>query len=113
MRFFNMFNELCSKVTSIFNINSYCRNQDKVHLILDGLDVKMNRCFNYDIPHEVSIFIPRAEIRKKIKNGDRVEETEIILNSITVVHSPQRPSNKEDDSLAKPPEPPKNEIIIK
>lgn len=66
----------------------------------------MERCFAYDLPHEVSVFVPRAELRKTIKEGDREEEIEILLNSITVVSSPQRPSNEEErpPELPQPPE---------
>lgn len=68
----------------------------------------MERCFAYDRPHEVSVFVPRAELRKTIKEGEREEEIEILLNSITVVSSPQRPSNQNENNsspqLSNPPE---------
>lgn len=81
-----------------------CRNNDEIYLNLDGLEIMVNRCFAYDKPHEVSVFVPRAELRKTIQEGDKVEEIEVLLNSITIVHSPQRPA-EEDSNL--PIEPPK------
>jgi hypothetical protein len=41
---------------------------------------------NVNIPHEVTVVVPRVELRKKIKDNE--EEIEIIMNSITVVHPP-------------------------
>jgi hypothetical protein len=73
-----------------------CKNVDKIYLDLDEyLRIGLTRCLTYNIPHEVTIVVPRAEIRKEIISPDGEREvSEIILNSITVVHSPQRPSNK-------------------
>lgn len=68
------------------------RNEDQLLLELDGLKIFLQRDSSYDTPHEVSVIIPRAEFRKRIWKGkDWAEEYEIILNSITVVHSPIRP----------------------
>ena len=88
---------------------SNCKNKDEIHLNLDGLEIDMERCFAYDKPHEVSVFVPRAELRTTIKKGDEVKETEILLNSITVVHSPYRPSNNEGE-LPEPPEIPQQKL---
>jgi hypothetical protein len=95
---------LKNRIKRILSKSESCRNKDEVYLDLDGLEIEMNRQFAYDKPHEVSIFVPRAELRKKVKNGDRTEEIEILLNSITVVHSPQRPSNEGSDSPIEPPD---------
>lgn len=104
----SLFKKLKNKVIFLFTGNPQCRNKDEIHLKLDGLEIFLERCFAYDKPHEVSIFIPRAELRKKITKGDQIEEIEVLLNSITVVHSPQRPSDEGGDDL-KPPEIPKKE----
>ncbi|MFO7819683.1 MAG: hypothetical protein R6V17_05535, partial [Halanaerobacter sp.] len=101
-----------NKLKDFFSSSNDCRNQDEIYLNLDGLEIMVKRSFAYDKPHEVSVFVPRAEMRKKVKEGEKEEEIEVLLNSITIVHSPQRPSN-EGDSLPikppnlKPPEPPK------
>ncbi|MFW5981322.1 MAG: hypothetical protein ACOCRU_01970 [bacterium] len=104
--------KLKRKTKKIFKINNKCSNQDNVQLRIDGLEILLNRCFAYDIPHEVTIVVPRAELRKRVKNGDREEEIEILLNSITVVHSPQRPSHEGEGPLPEPPEIPKQGNII-
>lgn len=64
---------------------------DCIHLQLYGLDIKMGRLTNPDVPHEVTIVVPRAEVREKYDTQGRLTEKEIILNSITVVHSPRHP----------------------
>ncbi len=82
------------------NHNECCKNIDKVCLELDEyLKIGLTRSLTYNIPHEVTIIVPRAEIRKEniYPDGEK-EVSEIILNSITVVHSPQRPSNSESRS---------------
>lgn len=102
--------KLKNKVSGIFKGKCNCRNADEIYLNLDGLEIKLERCFSYDKPHEVSIFVPRAELRKTVKKGDEVEELEILLNSITVVHSPQRPSNEGKGDIPEPPEIPSRNI---
>ena len=79
---------------NIFQKKCCGRNQDQVQLELAGLEIYLKRCFSYDLPHEVTIVVPRAEIRKRKNKDENIEETEIILNSITIVHSPQRPASK-------------------
>jgi hypothetical protein len=91
--FFSLFKRLKRCIKNLGT--GKCKNKDEIHLELDGLEIDLERCFAYDKPHEVSVFVPRAELRKIVeKNGTR-EETEILLNSITVVHSPQRPSERQ------------------
>lgn len=61
---------------------------DKVHLKLNGLSIDMTREIGLSVPHEVSVFVPRAEIRRKWQGQQLVEDT-VILNSITIVHAPR------------------------
>lgn len=71
-------------------------NTDEVELHVDNAVIRVIRRLTYDLPHEVSAFIPRAEIRRRrYENGRLAWEEEIILNSLTVVHSPQRPPTGE------------------
>lgn len=72
--FFRWFKELFTK--------------DSIRLRLDGLTIDFSRCIGWPVPHEVSVFVPRAEITRKWKEGKLIEET-VILNSITVVHAPR------------------------
>ncbi|MCL6479280.1 MAG: hypothetical protein K6T65_12880 [Peptococcaceae bacterium] len=58
---------------------------DSVELTLPMLTVSLTRRLNTRVPYEVSVIVPRAEIRYREK------ETEIIYSSITVVHTPRLP----------------------
>ncbi len=76
-----------------------CPQKDCIQVDLADLTIKMTRITNPDIPYEVTVVVPRAEIREKYDENNQVIEREIILNSITVVHAPRHP-------LAGPPSPP-------
>jgi len=80
------------------NFENCCTNIDKVFLELDDyLEIKLTRMLTYDTPHEVTIVIPRVEIRHEhVKPTGEKTSSEILMNSITVVHSPQRPSHEGD-----------------
>ena len=86
------FSKTKAMLKKMFKKNCHCRNKDQVQLELAGLEIYLKRCLAYDLPHEVTVVVPRAELRKRINKNENIEETEIILNSITIVHSPQRPS---------------------
>lgn len=76
------------------------KNQcDQIELQLEDLYIKMNRITDQQIPHEVTVVVPRAEIREKYDENQNLIEKEVILNSITIVHAPRHP-------LAGPPAPP-------
>lgn len=67
-------------------------NMDEAEISLFGLDMILKRKFYLDTPHEVSLFVPRAEIRQTTYEGENKRtETEMILNSITIVHAPMHP----------------------
>lgn len=80
------------------------KGYDKITLRLYGLDIEIERKTNIDVPHEVTVVIPRVELRKKVKGGE--EDVEIIMNSITVVHSPR---HKELGTSSPPPNIPNRE----
>ncbi|NPV53032.1 MAG: hypothetical protein HPY71_05865 [Firmicutes bacterium] len=73
-------------------IGSAPSNMDEVSVHLNGFEIFMQRWYTYDVPHEVSIFIPRAEMRTRRDRG--AEETELILNTITIVHAPRFPPRR-------------------
>ena len=106
---FSLVRSLKEKVANLFTRECDCRNQDQIYLNLDGLEIDVDRCFAYDKPHEVTVIVPRAELRKKRTTGDTTEETEILLNSITVVHSPYRPSDEGEGPTPEPPEIPRED----
>lgn len=58
---------------------------DAIDLTLPGITISLTRRLDIDVPHEVSIIIPRAELRF------RDHETELVYSSITIVHSPRHP----------------------
>ncbi|MFZ5632381.1 MAG: hypothetical protein ACOY40_05985 [Bacillota bacterium] len=58
---------------------------DAIELTLPMLTISLTRRLDIDVPHEVSVIIPRAEMRF------REQETELIYSSITVVHAPRHP----------------------
>ncbi|HHT02399.1 MAG TPA: hypothetical protein GXZ96_06925 [Firmicutes bacterium] len=62
--------------------------RDLIKVQLDGFEVYVARLSGLQIPHEVSIFVPRAEIRRRFVGG-RLAKEEVLLNSITVVHAPR------------------------
>ncbi|AOY77932.1 hypothetical protein [Clostridium formicaceticum] len=72
---------------------------DSIQVTLNGLYIKMQRITSPEIPHEVTVVVPRAEIRERYDENGHLLEKEVILSSITVVHAPRHP-------LAGPPSPP-------
>lgn len=77
-----------SKCISCVKAKNQC---DHIELQLEDLYIKMNRITDQETPHEVTVVVPRAEIRKKYDEKQNLIEEEIILNSITIVHSPRHP----------------------
>ncbi|MCG8401899.1 MAG: hypothetical protein MJA84_09900 [Firmicutes bacterium] len=67
-------------------------SKDEVSLSLPGLCIVLRRQTTIDVPAEVTVVVPRAEIRcRSAANDAQVRETEIIYSSITVVHAPRAP----------------------
>ena len=65
---------------------------DVVELTLPGLNIKMSRNILLDTPHEITVVVPRAEIRKICQNEDCSKfQCELIYSSITLVHAPRHP----------------------
>jgi len=65
---------------------------DRVELALPWLRIRLDRQTSPAVPHEVTVVVPRAEIRQRQTGPDR-SETEVIYSSLTVVHSPRHPLN--------------------
>ncbi|HHY70133.1 MAG TPA: hypothetical protein GX519_00365, partial [Thermoanaerobacterales bacterium] len=81
------------------------RQKDIVEVGLPGLCIKVSRNINLNVPHELTVIIPRAEMRKKCLNDDCSKyEYEVIYSSITIVHAPRHP-------LAGPSSPIPSEIL--
>lgn len=73
---------------------------DTTSLKLFGLDIKVTREVSINVPYELTVVIPRAELRGNKNSGNR----EIILSSITIAHSPrfQRESERGKPVIPKP-----------
>lgn len=63
---------------------------DETHLRLPGLDIVVKRSSGLKVPHEITVIVPRMEVRVKADPAGG-SEIEYILSSVTVSHSP-RPS---------------------
>jgi len=65
------------------------RTADRIDLEIWGLKLSVCRETDLDVPSELSVIIPRVEMRQKCG------ETEIVMSSVTVVlaprHAPQKP----------------------
>ncbi|WP_051585774.1 hypothetical protein [Caldanaerobius polysaccharolyticus] len=73
--------------------------QDVINLNLYGLNITISRKLDIDVPHEVTVVVPRVEIREKIADKNNPQrEREIIFNSITVVHAPRHSSAQNSPS---------------
>jgi hypothetical protein len=74
-------------------------NCDRININLWGLDLKVARDSSIDIPTELSVIIPRVELRHKYRLSPFPSyEKEIIMNSITVVLSPRHSSEKKSST---------------
>jgi hypothetical protein len=66
---------------------------DTVSVSIFGLDLKVTREVPTTVPYELTVVVPRAELRANASTGD----LEVIVSSVTVAHSPrfegERPIN--------------------
>ena len=63
---------------------------DTAKLSMFGLNIEVTRELPADIPYELTIVVPRAEYRNTTnENKCDCRNLEIILNSITIAHSPR------------------------
>ena len=58
---------------------------DSASVKVFGLDIKVSREVPVNVPYELTVVVPRAELRGDKDKGN----LEIILSSITVAHSPR------------------------
>lgn len=63
---------------------------DTVKLSIFGLKIEIARQLPADSPHELTVVVPRAEFRNQLLNNDfKKTSAEVLLNSITIAHSPR------------------------
>ncbi|SMB90163.1 hypothetical protein SAMN00808754_0256 [Thermanaeromonas toyohensis ToBE] len=68
---------------------------DEIKIRIGHVVMKMTRKFSLPWPHEVSAYIPRAEIRRRTYREGKLRcEEEMILNSLTIVHAPRHPPER-------------------
>ncbi len=80
------------------------RQVDKLDVRIGEVTMRMSRRSKLNVPAEFAAFIPRAEIRRRYySSGELTREEELILNSITITHSPRYPSSGEGRVPVLPP----------
>lgn len=63
---------------------------DLVILQLADLQIQVCRQKPVDVPHEITVVVPRVEIHRRYTRPDGCDgEEELIYNSVTVVHAPR------------------------
>jgi hypothetical protein len=67
---------------------------DTVHVKLLGLEIQVSRELPKDIPYELTVVIPRVEYRLTEHPPKTPPAWEVLLNSITIAHSPRSESWK-------------------
>jgi hypothetical protein len=67
------------------------KSTSRTDLILPGLRLIYARTTDTDIPHEVHVIVPRAEIRKTYNRETGEYEFELIYSSLTIVDAPHHP----------------------
>lgn len=69
---------------------------DHIDLSLWGLNLSVTRETTSEVPSELTVVVPRAEFRHDCKPDEGVAQdacdTEVILNSITIVIAPRHPT---------------------
>lgn len=84
---------LVKRIRRVFPLGN--KTSDRVDLNLWGLNMSVKRDTALDTPVELSVIIPRAEVRHKYTaSPEPSTETEIIFSGITVVLSPRHPSEQ-------------------
>lgn len=67
-----------------------CPPGDLVIMQLADLQIQVRRQKPVDVPHEITVVVPRVEIKRRYTRPDGCGgEEELIYNSVTVVHAPR------------------------
>jgi len=86
----NIKNPILSIKELIKRLKDRPRQDDDLIVVLPGFGIRLRRSLDIYVPHEVTLVIPRAEVRKKCLNADCSQyELEMIYSNITVSHSPR------------------------
>lgn len=69
--------------------------ENQLEIIIGEILLRITRCSEIPPGNELTVLIPRAEIRRKrYEKGLLAGTEEILLSSITLVDSPRHPSEK-------------------
>jgi hypothetical protein len=74
---------------------------DTIHVKLPGLEIKVSRDLPSDIPYELTVVIPRVEYRLTQEPPAPAKVWEVLLNSITIAHSPRFERTEAEKSQTK------------
>lgn len=69
----------------------YRKNKNTARIELGPLKMFMEKTYTYHHPHELSLYIPRVEIRERVETPFFTKTKETLYNSITIVDAPQHP----------------------
>lgn len=76
----------------------------RARISLGPLLLELDKTYNYPTPHEVTLVVPRVEIRKKLQTPFFTWSKEYIYNSVTLVDAPQAPLSEGIGSTKKQPQ---------
>lgn len=84
------------KIWNRYNSPNKHKTKDHIDLSLWGLNLSVTRETTSEVPSELTVVVPRAEFRHDCKPDEGVAQdacdTEVILNSITIVIAPRHPT---------------------
>ena len=86
-KFWKFLKSIWGKIVNCKTSTKNNTSLDTVSLKLFGLDLKVTREVPIGVPYELTVVIPRAECREC--HGNKNNNREIILSSITIAHSPR------------------------
>ncbi len=89
-RISNFLQNLWEKLKKIKKTHQKNTLLDTIKLNLFGLKIEISRELPVNYPHELTVVVPRAELRKNIAvDKFKKADLEVLLNSITIAHSPR------------------------
>ena len=106
------------KAASSVHCNPGHIQEDEIEMQLEDITIKLKRKLNLFVPHEITVVIPRVELRdRRYADGKLAAEQERIYNSVTLVHAPRHPQENPPDFGSNPlisPQPsPEKECVKK
>lgn len=79
------------KTVSVAGIATKQGMRDAVRIELPGLAVEVERCSSDTYPYELTVVLPRVEVRRTRRQAGEEITEEYIYSSLTVAHSPRHP----------------------